>query len=852
MPGLTLFDGKGGGFAAMLGDDIHIEDGRLDVRFADSAQAPWIFTPVNLNVGGGRTHAVAFALGLPKSLGAGTLHAAGELVTRKSAPAQWKWHGRVSLDRLQLSPLDRFLPKAWPQLSGEFAFDGTAGGTGAALKQASGQITAQDLTAGKSHLNRLQTDFAVTTGNGYQVTLSNALLLAPDHSWKPGKMFFGRDADGEIQGGIARIDLAALPLLAGFLPQTLAALDKRLHELRPTGTILDTKFGFAPGRIASLDLSARFADVGVYNAEGAPGFNHLAGELTLHHGMGILALDAPGFTLRMPHVFPHTVPLDRAYGPIGIAITDAGVRVAMPRLRLTGAAGLDGTIMAVIDVPRAGPVNLRLAASAAAVTVNSARALYMPTLLMSKPLADWLMHQLHGGRVSGASMSFTGEAMRFPFKHGGGHFAVNFRFRGVTLAPGPDWQPLEDLGGTVQFENAGMNATVTDGEIAGAHVVKSNVTIADFFDPQLEVAAEVAGTLPDFIAFLRASPAGAQIRNTFDHFKTSGAASTKLTIRLPIMHPARFTLAGKLAMDDAEFRYGDVPYALKQLRGSLSYDGDGPTGGRLQGSLLDAPVTLSFAREAAADVKGGKRLRVGLDGRFPLAVLSKVVGENLSPYASGSLPLHAELAVPLAVKVLPLAVTLFSNLDGLAIKLPAPAGKSATAKRPFAARLDIDTGTLDALARYADVASACAGITDGDAQSGVRAAEVILGGSTCEIPAAGYFLRGGWRKLDVGAWLNKLPPKQRGAAKPSPWTLETLGLDMRFGEVHVFGEMLKDQTIKGALGPTQMEILLAGPDLAGRVLIPRKPDNDHPIVAELTRGRFSLPQNSVLAEPSAS
>ncbi|MGH8225459.1 MAG: YhdP family protein, partial [Gammaproteobacteria bacterium] len=414
------------------------------------------------------------------------------------------------------------------------------------------------------------------------------------------------------------------------------------------------------------------------------------------------------------------------------------------------------------------------------------------------------------------------------------------------------WQPLEDLGGTVQFENAGMNATVTDGEIAGAHVVKSNVTIADFFDPQLDVAAEVAGTLSDFIAFLRASPIGGEIRNTFDHFKTSGAASTKLTIRLPIMHPERFTLAGKLAINNAEFRYGDAPYALKQLRGSLSYDGDGPTGGKLQGSLLDVPVTLSFSREAAADVKGGKRLRVALDGRFPLAVLSKAVGDDLSRYASGSLPLHAELAVPLAVKVLPLAVTLFSSLDGLAIKLPAPAGKSAAEKRPFAARLDIDTGTLDALARYADVVSACAGITDGDAQSGVRAAEVILGGSTCEIPAAGYFLRGGWRKLDVGAWLNELPPKQRGAAKPSPWTLETLGLNLRFDEVRVFGETLQNQTIKGALGPTQMEILLSGPDLAGRVLIPRKPDNDHPIVAELTRGRFALPKASALVKSSAS
>ncbi len=314
VPGLTFSGGEAPGFAAMLGDNIQIKDGRIEVRFADSAHAPWIFTPINLQVGGGETHAINFVLGLPRSLGAGTLHAAGTLVTHKPAPAQWKWHGRFVLDRLALSPLDRFLPETWPRLAGQLAFDGAAQGSGAALEQASGQVTAHDLAAGKSHLNRLQTDFAVATGDGYRVTLTNTLLLAADYSWKPGKMFFGRDADGRVRAGIARIDLAALPSLDGFLPDTLAALGKRLHAIRPTGAIIGMQFGFMSGRIASLDLSARFEDVGVYAADGAPGFNHLAGSVTMRNGMGILALDAPGFTLRMPHVFPHTVPLDRAKG----------------------------------------------------------------------------------------------------------------------------------------------------------------------------------------------------------------------------------------------------------------------------------------------------------------------------------------------------------------------------------------------------------------------------------------------------------------------------------------------------------------------------------------------------------
>lgn len=853
VPGLNLSGGAGGGFAAMLGDNIQITDGTLELRFADSSRPPWVFTSVNLDVGGGRTHSIDLNLDLPAPLGAGSLHAAGTLVTLEPGPAQWKWRGSFALNRLNLSPLKRFLPAAWPHPSGSLALDGKGHGTGARIEKASGRLAAQKLVAGKSRVNSVQTNFDIEAGDGYRLTLTDTLLLAPGYKWKPGRIFIGRTGAGRIQAGVARIDLAVLPRLGGFLPPALAALNERLHKMRPTGTVLDARFGLTPGQIASLDLSARLQDVGVYAAEGAPGFNHLAGSVSLQHGMGMFLLDAPGFTLRMPHVFPHTVPLDRAWGVIGVVLTDKGLRVAMPRLRLTGPSGLDGTIMAAIDIPRDGPVDLRMAASAAPVDVNQARALYMPTLLMPKPLAAWLMSQLHGGRVSGASMRLTGEARHFPFKSGGGHFTVNFDFRGTTLAPGPNWQPLEDLGGSVHFENAGLHAEVTHGKIAHARVVKSTATIADFFDPRLVVAAEVAGTLPDFIAFLEASPIGGAIKDTFARFEAKGAARSRLTLHLPVMHPMRFTLDGQLLLNDAEVSYAGVPYALKRLSGTLSFDGDGPTGGRLKARLLDAPVRLTLAREKAADATGGKRrLRIGMDGRFPLAVLSRAAGEDFARYASGSLPLHAELAVPLATQVLPLSVTLFSDLDGLALDLPAPAGKPASTRRPFAARLVVDRTKLAAMTRYAHVGSACADVIFGATQPVVRSAELMLGGGTCQAPASGYFVRGGWPELDVGAWLNKFAPAQQKAKKASRWTVRTLDVNLRFGKVKVFGQTLKDQTVRGTLGPEQMAILLDGPQLAGRVIVPREPDNAKPILAELTRGRFSLPIKSVVAKAPAS
>ncbi|MGH8274727.1 MAG: YhdP family protein [Gammaproteobacteria bacterium] len=847
VPGLHF--NVGGSGVGMLGAGIVVHDGTLKLHFADPQRQSWTFTSLNLDIGSGKTHAVRLQVGLPAALGGNTLRVAGSVTTPKLKLQTWQWQGKIALDRLPLASIAPYLPADWPRPTGTIGFDVTVRGSGTRLAAASGQLKAENFAANGGHLPRFATHFKVTRQGGLRFVLNDDMFEFSNQAWHPGKVVFERAPDGLLHASVQRVTLAALPPLADFLPASQAKLEARVHKMRPTGTIRNLDVALTPGHMDNVSLAARLDDVGVDAAAGAPGFNHLAGSVRLKHGVGIFALDAPGFTMRMPHLFTHTVPLDRVAGNIGIALTENGMRIAMPRLHITGPAGLDGTVMATLTIPHKGHVHARLAAWAASLDANAARPRYIPTGLLPKRLTAWLMHQLHDGRAGPMLLRLAGDVRRFPFQHGGGHFSVVFAVHGVGLAPGKGWAPISNIAGTVRFENAAMHAEMISGEVEGAQVGATQATIPDLFHPQLSVKTEIAGTLPDFIAFLKKSPVAGKLKGVFNKVTTGGAARTQLIIEIPIMHPKRLKLAGTLDLDDATIAYGARPWKIEKLSGGVSYDERGPTGGKLEGNALGTPVHIALAQKKTSQ---GVKLNVKVAGRVPVATLSKVADTDFSPYATGRIPFDATLVVPLRANPLPLTINVSSDLQGLAIKLPVPAGKSALAKLPFTAQLRVAKGALDINARYADVVSVCTGLDTKAAQLRLQAVDLLLGGGVCKRPKSGIYLRGGWRELDINPWLNVLPKTKSGGNKSSLFSLENLHVDVRFDDIRALGQQFKNQTIRGTFESRQMQFTLGGPDLAGTVTVPRKPTNANPITAVLSRGHFALPHNTVKAKSPAS
>jgi uncharacterized protein (TIGR02099 family) len=847
VPGLKFKPGAGSSpFQSMLGDAISVRDGRVRIELADAHKTVWTMDRMQLDVGSGLSHRLRFSALLPAALGGGTLQVQGEVGTPDVAVKHWYWRVRFGLDRLRLGSLIRFLPQPVPRIAGEVAIRGRLVGTGSRLATATGQIRVKDLAAGDSRIVRLISDFRFASGAQQVLTLTRAQVRFAQRLWQPGTVRFAHDKSGRIHFDMQNVQLNVVPLLVGFLPGSRVALGARLVAMHPTGRVRNLRFALTPGK-PNFDLMGTLHDVSLAHVKNTLGADHVSAKVDIRNGVGVVHLDAPGLTLLMPHLFGHPVRLDSVRGEVLVALTDSGLRIGLQRFRLAGPA-LSGALLGVIDVPRKGPVFVRLAARAKGTDVLAARMLYLPHGLLTKPLDKWLMKSFGGGRITGAALYFDGPVNTFPYAHGDGYFGVDFGYTDVTLSPGRGWAPLKDLSGRVRFENAGMRATITRGDISGAHVVTVAVAIPNFFNNlHLLVKADIAGDANNFLAFLHSSPIAGQLGGAFGRVHAKGPTRTQLALDLPLMHPNRFMLLGTLFMRGVEVKYAGLPFALKDLKGSDRYDAKGPLNGRFTAQLDGAPVVLRVGRSDT-----NKTVRATLAGTLSATTLNNFLPPILSKHFSGRLPLRLVLNIPMNKRGSALTLDADSDLRGFAIRLPAPLGKPATAAIPLAVRVVIHGARLTVAARYGQVLTGCADIDANTQVPAVRGLHLMLGVASCKQPVTGLAFSGNQSRLALDPWIRLLTKSDfsvSGAGNEN--RLDGLRLDLHFGELKVFGQTLRNQTVTGALGRKRMLLSLDGDDLEGKAQIPRRPDNANPIVVEIAHARFLLSKTPVMVPTNA-
>ncbi len=846
MPGLHLPAGRGPSqLKSMLSDYVTVRDGRLRLELGGKHPATWYFDKLELEIDSGQRHDVALRVTLPQALGKGRLQLAGVVTTADAEFSRWKWHGHLTLDRLQLHGLNRFLPGSAPSISGVLALSSKFKGEGKAPGNASGRISLDKLTAGRGSIGHFQSTFTYTGGQAQALTLADSQVVLAHRVWQPGRVQFTHDATGRLHFGLQALPLDIVPELVGFLPPALSKLSQRLVAMQPSGRVDNLLFSLTPGQ-PDFGMQAVLHDVSLKHVDNLPGFKHLSARVDIRHGVGQVDVDAPGLTLLMPKLFGHAVALDTVRGKVLVASTRSEIRIGMPRMTLTGPA-LSGAVKGVIRVPRKGSPFIRLAAYARGADAVVARKHYLPHGLLPKPLDNWLMKSFSGGRITAARLYFDGPVNTFPYKNGGGYFGVNFGYTGVSLSPGFGWTPMTKLSGRVRFHNSGMVASITGGAISGAHIISGSAAIPDFFNVQLHVHADVAGNAEDFLDFLRHSPVSKQLGGALDPLHANGPTRTKLELNLPVMHPNKFQLKGELILSGVTARYGRLPFALTGMKGRDTYDGKGPLGGRFTARLKGAPVVLKLGRSAKR-----KAVLATLTGKLPAKAVASTMKLTPGKYLSGSLPLQLALKVPFSRKGPPISLDIDSSLKGLAIKLPAPLGKSETVAVPMAAHLDIHGSRLAATAHYGDKVSGCADIDVGTSAPDVRGLHVLLGARGCSKAAPGILVTGGWPELDLGSWM-KLAPKgvftsrKKGASQ----RFDALAFNVRFGALKLMGQSFKDEHVSGRMGQRQLHIMFDGKGLAGKMQIPRWPTNDNPIVAEITHGRFNVPSKPVVSSSPA-
>lgn len=752
-------------------------------------------------------------------------------------------------------------------------------------------------------LQALQGRLRAKNQNGYEFSVQGLKFTADDGlHWPQGNFSLRYTPAGAPEQGILGehgdvkaddIDLAIAAQMLQRLPLP-EGVQAQIKALEPAGQLSDLKLSWrgalqqpsqykASGRFEQLAFQSQPSLEGP-NHLGVPGLKGLGGKFTLDqdHGEATLAKapDSGQAMMSFPGVFedpdvpfdqlesalrweikrnskPNGKENDKAQGP--------SIKVQVLKLRFANedAAGQAQatwqTGAGTQEQPRfPGLLDLKGELSRG----KGERVYrYLPKELGSDALR-YVREAVTSGQTNAVTFRVKGELEQFPFnKVGEGDFLINAQVHDVNYHFVPDyllnpgekpWPPLTKLSGELVFDRNSMLVRKAKGFLAHTPVVvdEAQAGVADWNKTEVEVNAKAHGALADMLNVVQASALSPLTAHVLDSSRATGNAKLNLKLHLPIMHLERSTVRGDVTLAGNSLQLmPDVPL-LTQARGNVLFS---ETGFQLQGvqaKALGGDVRIDGGMKPVADANT-PAVQMRVEGVATAQGLRDA--KEMSELSALAQHLQGQARYGVQIKVLHSEpeISVQSDLQGMAVQLPAPLGKPAESAlpmrvsrtvpavaKPLTDQLSVQWGNSAAALLERDISGEQRRITRGSL-------EVKESGKTeVSLPPSGIRANVQLPVLDLDAWGDLLPKDQEPAvgavasAKEEVWRpFLPQQLTLKAQEVKHHGRSLHDVSLQLSQVNKVWINQIQARELAGRVEY-REPSAQEPggtIIAKLSR-----------------
>lgn len=517
-----------------------------------------------------------------------------------------------------------------------------------------------------------------------------AQSLGPDAQGRPSRTEQAAPITGGALGA-DQLDLAALLRLAPQLPLP-DALRQRLLAHQPQGRLHAPRLSWS-GLVASpsaYQLSFKGQGLALRSAHGLPGFGGLDAELHASHSGGTARLALHAGSLELTGVLEDPrVALDRLDAQLRWRVADRGrgradglpaldvfidsLRLDNPDLQATLHGAWHSGVADGARLPGQLELNGRLLRLQAEQLAR-----YLPTQLPDS-LRHYLRDALQAGEFYDGQFQVQGDLSRLPFAAGDGVLRLHTALRGLRLAYGPasadgspGWPVLHELAGALTLEGNRLALHQGQGRLWGLelHSLEGNIAALDAA-PVLALGGQLRGPLADMQRFVSESPVNGWTQQALAPAQVSGPAELSLALKLPLTQLADTDVQGRLLLQGNTLRWRPELPMLTALRGPVEFDRHGFALREVLAQLAGAESVLEGGTQA-----DGSGLRFQAHGELNLSALREL--PELAALArplgavSGRSPYRLHLALPAHQAP---ELTLSSNLQGLALDLPAPLHK---------------------------------------------------------------------------------------------------------------------------------------------------------------------------------
>jgi len=821
--------------------DIRLRGGRVVFRDEMDDGVTWVFQDAEVDLSGNnRELRMDVSLTPPEELARKVTGWASATVNDAGSYSAW----RISawFDDLQFSKLPR-VPglKALPDLAGNadmrvwldidrgqprrVSAEATVRGLALA-----GAMTAADGAGYELIDGRVDWDRADT---GWSLQASDVLVRRAGREWSNPlvTVVSGSDEAGnatwQVSADRVRLQdvLPMVPLLPDQkLRDALLALNPR-GDLNELVLVVESSGDDAPQRRIELDVL--LDELGLDPWEKVPGVSGLSGRVRSDPRGGRLELDAEDVSLIFPRLFRDALGLSRLGGLVvwsqggdGLTIIgdelsavnsdldlEFGFRLRLPGDDGAGAIDLEAR-MRDVDLARVSP--------------------YLPVGIMSPTVVGWLDRAVIGGNAPWVKAQLHGPLRGFPYRNDEGQFLVEFDVENMALDYASGWPRLDAVQAAMRFENESYSANLRSGLIGDLTIAEVDASLPDLREGQLAIRGPARGGFAQLQQFLLNSPVAPSLGEGFAQLRVDqGSATADVDLLLPLRDLAARQVQVDVDLSDGVVGYGRIPHRLREVQGSLQVRGSRVSAEAISATLFGEAVNIDITPLDDGATRAYAR------GAITGSSLVDPVAMPLASYLHGKSDWQAYVHFPGPQSGGEFYIHLDSDLQGMAIDLPAPLFKPADDRLPLG--IDFRFPRPDVTEWSMQVPERLSAILRFDLGSGVmqiQGATLQVGGANASVPVRpGLVIGGEVGQLSVDDWLNvDFGPGGKGR----PEQVLT-AVDLTVNDLFLMGQHVSNAGIALQQENDAWLAGIASETMAGSATIPFDLYADRPVMLDLER-----------------
>ncbi len=621
-------------------------------------------------------------------------------------------------------------------------------------KLSSPEVPLKPLGDSLESLYGLSLDFSVNykPHDSWRVDLQDFAFNWYDTDWKTDQMRFqGTDKPGDVvEMRVDKLNLGNLWSILANVKTIPEALHNTLATLAPKGrldnirmtipTTADTKEKFL--------LRANLVDVANSAWHGAPGSTGLTGYIETGIYRGFVDLDTVEFSLDFPPVYKMPLQFHKAVGQVAWDIDreKQKIFISSNTLKLTGDEG-KVSAQFYLDIPTSqSPTNqgshpeMYLAVGMRDVQANF-RDKYIPYFL-SPELLNWLSSSIRSGELAETGFIYRGALNRDVATYRTVQLRTDVKNGVLQFQRG--WPLLSDVNAEVVIDDTHTNvaadtAKIFNSTLSNVQVVaepypilKSKSKNKNADGTKLTVKGMLEGNAHDGLRILRESPLRKNIGAALDYWSLSGKMAATLDLEIPLGASKEFTAKQNIdiRLADAVLNMPDLKLSFEKVSGLINFsDKTGLHADDLAANFWQRPVIVNISNplvpsdtftteivpsetapsdldsiESPSDKNEQREILIAMKGTSDINRVIDWSGIAMLQFLQGTFDYRAQLRIFADTKENKTRghseLTIYSDLVGTEITLPAPLGKIAADQVPLHIEMPIGMEERNLHIRY--------------------------------------------------------------------------------------------------------------------------------------------------------